>query len=57
MWKYYILCTGGMKKSMRVNSIGYDEKYMIYSYFELTRQLVRVSNTKLGFLRPIELLA
>ena len=32
---------------MRVNSIGYDEKYVIYTYFELTRRVICVSNTKL----------
>ncbi len=35
---------------MRVNSIGYDEKYVIYTYFELTRRVICVSNTKLGLL-------
>lgn len=35
---------------MRVNSIGYDEKYVIYTYFELTRRVICVSNTKLDFL-------
>lgn len=45
--KYLIYCKGGINKSMRVNSIGYDEKYVIYTYFELTRCVICVSNTKL----------
>ena len=38
---------------MRVNSIGYDEKYVIYTYFELTRRVICVSNTKLGKLQSV----
>ena len=40
---------------MRVNSIGYDEKYVIYTYFELTRRVIYVSNTKLGKLHLVSI--
>jgi len=49
MLNYLIFYKGGIKKPIRVNSIGYDEKYVIYTCFELTRRVICVSNTKLGF--------